>query len=160
MGLDSFSSDDDSSKSKTTRTTGGSAEPAPDVGPRFAYQGFGPESEVTARSIKYQIKSFSANWKTQFSSLRFSGGELVLYSAGINTTKHNKTIMVFTTIQSITADESPEEDLDIWVVPWDLEKQDNTDRGTYISYHGDWQEELHETIGKYLESLDLFEEHN
>lgn len=154
MGLDSFTSDDNEVESDTTPTGGGSKHRVPDVGPRFAHHGFGPASEVASRSIKYQIKSFAANWNTQFSTLRFEHGELVMYSAGINTRHDGKTVMVFTTIQEITADEPPEEEQPIWVVPWDLNKQDNLESGTYIEFQSEWNEQLYEVIGRYLEQLE------
>jgi len=156
MGLDSFTSDDNEVESDTTPTGGRSGQPAPDVGPRFAYHGFAPASEVAARSIKYQIKSFAANWQTQFSTLRFEHGELVMYSAGVNVKEDSRTVMVFTTIQGITADEPPEEQQSIWVVPWDLEQQDNLESGTHIQFEPEWNERLHQVIGRYLEELQSY----
>lgn len=157
MGLEDFTTEGNEVEDDTTPTGGSRSGAAPDVGPRFAYQGFAPDSEVTARSIKYQIKSFSVNWKTQFSMLRFNTGELVLYSAGVNVSEHGETVMVFTTIQSIMADEPPENDLDIWVVPWDLNKGDNLSEGTYISFTSEWNERLHNAVGKHLEELGTFD---
>lgn len=156
MGLDSFTSEDNDAEQDTTPTTGSKSSQADVVGPRFEYHGFAPNSQVKSRSILYQIKSFNANWRTQFSTLRFEHGELVLYSAGVNTSEHNKCVMVFTTIGEITADEPPAEELDIWVVLWDLEKQTDMGDGTYIEYESEWNEKLHETIGDYLVKLDEY----
>lgn len=156
MGLDNFTSEDSRVEQDTTPTTGSSSSRTQDVGPRFAYHGFAPNTQVKSRSILYQIKSFNANWNVQFSTLRFERGELVLYTAGVNTTKHGKSVMVFTTIGEITADEPPSEELDIWVVLWDFNEQTDVGEGTYIEYAPDWNEELYEVIGQYLSRLDEY----
>lgn len=155
MGLDDFKTDDSDSSSSTTssssKTEVGLSEPSNKA--EHATQLFADSKLATPRRIKYQVKSWGGKWKYQFSLLRAENGELVMYSSGNNTSKNSKCVMVFTTIQSVLDDVRTDEQIDIWVVPWDLDKNDNISDGTYISPEDNWATELHQAVGKHIEEL-------
>lgn len=154
MGLENFKTED-STKSRSKSTNSSKRKSSIDSIHRPP-QLFDSSERITPREIKYQIKSYNAGWSKQYSMLRSTQGEVVFFTAGINGKEQDKTLMVFTTIQSITSEESSDEELDIWVVPWNLDNSDNIEEGTYISIEDDWKEKLYNTIGEYIEKLDIF----
>lgn len=158
MGLEDFNSDSgsDSSSSSSSSGTTEVRPNDPTNKPSFATATFADDKIATPRDIKYQIKSQGGKWKYQFSRLRLEGGELVMHSSGVNVKKDNVTIAVFTTIQSEFDGPPHGEQLDIWVVPWDLKQRDNLDTGAYISPEGDWATRLCGAVMTYIENIDEY----
>lgn len=158
MGLDEFKSDDSDSNTSSSNTTSST-----DVGPSdptnkpsFTSATFADDKIATPRQIKYQIKSQGGKWKSQFSRLRMEEGEKVMHSAGVNVKQSNVTIAVFTTIQSEFDGRPYGDQLDIWVVPWDLKQRDNLDEGAYISPEGNWATKLCGAVGHYIDNIDEY----
>lgn len=161
MGLDDFTSDnnevsDSNNSSSSSSTSGTISGEAPDNSPSFATQLFSDMPNVTPRAIKYQIKTVNAKWVQQYSNQRFDNGEIIMYGYNNTTKMHGKTVAVFTTIQS-AIDQAPDvENKDIHVVCWDLEENEALEPGIYISYEGDWQQELLDTLEAQIQKLDNY----
>jgi len=155
MGLDDFTSGDAEPSESNTQSTSTSTtnNTTKDNSPSYAAQAFTDEPNVYPRTIKYHIKTHGVRWATSFSSLRFNYGEKVMYGGGERVKYSGETVMVFTTIQPVTSQEPPQENQDIWVVLWDLEKSDNINEGTYVSPEGEWKSELVDVIRQHLNDL-------
>jgi len=160
MGLDSFKSDDSSSGENSNNTSSSTKVELPDPTnkPSFATATFADDKIATPRGIKYQIKSHGGKWKSGFSHLRMEKGEKVMHSAGVNVKQSNVTVAVFTTIQSEFDGPPRGDQLDIWVVPWDLKRRDNLDNGIHISPDDDWATKLHSAVGHYVDNIDEYVE--
>ena len=155
MGLDDFTSDDNSSSSNTSSSsTKTSKDATKDNTPTEATAGFHNIEGANPRGIKHQIKALTGGWRRQFSNIRFDDGELLMYSAGTNATKRGYTVMVFTTIQPITADKEPDETKDIWVVCWDFNRMKPATDGVYIGETSGWKTELYKAIEDQLDEVD------
>jgi len=155
MGLEDFQSEDDTgSNSSSTTNTSTSKTTTEDNNPSNADVGFHDIPQANARAIKAQIRALAENWKKQYSNRRFDTGEIVMYSAGKNVKKCNKTVMVFTTIQPVTTEDDIEESKDIHVVCWDFNKDEPITEGTYIDETDRWKTQLYKAIEKQLDILD------
>jgi len=155
MGLEDFQSEDDtSSNSSSTTTTSTTKQTSKDNSPSNADVGFHDIELANARAIKAQVKALADNWKTQYSNRRFDTGEIIMYSAGKNVKKCNKTVMVFTTIQPVTTEDDIGESKDIHVVCWDFDKCEPITEGTYIDGTETWKTKLYKAIEKELDILD------
>lgn len=154
MGLDEFKKEDDSSSSSSSSNNKIPAS-RPDESSnvrddKFPIQGFDKTGEITPRSIKYQVESFGYKWKKQFSTHRVDTGELVMYSAGINTTHEEHTLMVFTTIFPLDVGHYNGDEMPIWVVPWNLEDMEPHSDGYKFYREDNWEKELTDTMKSLL----------
>jgi len=160
MGLDEFKSGDsgkNTSSSNTTSSTDiGPSDPTNE--PSCATATFADDKIATPRQIKYQIRSLGGKWKTQYSRLRMDSGEIVMFSSGHNVKNRGVTLAVFTTIQSEFDGPPYGDQLDIWVVPWDLEQRDNLAEGAHISPEDNWPDKLYSMIESYVGNLDEYRE--
>lgn len=161
MGLDDFTSDPEGASGSNNNSSGGSTSGTisgspPDNSPSYATQLFSDMPSVTPRQIKYQIKTVNARWVQQFSTKRFDKGEIVMYGYNNATKMNGKTVAVFTTIQSAIDKEPDVENKDIHVVCWDFENNEALEPGIYVTYEGDWQKELLDTLEAQIQKLDNY----
>lgn len=157
MGLDNFKSDDSSSSassSSSTNSSSGKVEPTEPLNkPSNSTATFTDDRLIAPRQIYYQIKSQGGKWVRQFSHLRLSRGEIVMFSSGVNSTVDDKTVAVFTTIQSEFDSHPNGDELPIWVVVWSFPDCDNLTEGEYIEYESNWEKSIRDAITTQLEEL-------
>lgn len=132
-----------------------------DNSPTPSRQAFTDSPGVTPRSITYHIKTVNARWLRDYSLRRFDTGELVMYGYNCNTTRTKKTVMVFTTIQSIVdsfnTDQAITETKSILVVPWNIKDSEPLDDPVEITPDERWEDDLVEAIESQAEALDDYE---
>jgi len=155
MGLDDFI--DEASSNKSNTSTNNSTEQSISHNTSTeAEQLFSDIHGITPRSIKYQIKTIGAKWVYQFSTKRFDNGELIMYSAGDKASMHGKTVVVFTTIQSVTDSISTTDNKDIHIVPYDVENKEQLDDPTIVEPSQNWNMELIEKIEEQMSELEQY----
>lgn len=160
MGLDSFDSSKDEASSDETpsQDVGDDKSGQAANGPSFTTATFSDDSMATPRSIKYYAKHGGSKWASQFSRMRIDAGEVVLFSAGLNTSKDGVTVAVFTTILSEFDEPLDGEQKPIWVVPWDLNEREPLVGGAMVHPDGDWESQLSEMVCHYLDTIDEYSE--
>ena len=161
MGLENFTSDGNDVSSSSNNNRGGSNTGSlngspQDNSPSYATQAFSDMHGVTARQIKYHIKSINAKWIQQFSNKRFDTGEIVMYGYNNMAKTRGKTVAVFTTIQSAIDPEPDIENKDIHIVCWDLENNEALNSGSHVDYEGDWRQDLIDELEEQIEKLDEY----
>jgi hypothetical protein len=156
MGLDDFKEDSSSNSSSSSSSTSNksSNSSGSDNSPSAAKQAFCDLPKVNPRAIKNQIRVLGDKWVKQFSTRRFDEGELVMYGAGTNAKKSGKTVMIFTSIQQVTDDIQPDENKDMKVTCWDLDKRKAIGDPTIIEAEPRWKTELYKAIESKLDELD------
>jgi hypothetical protein len=157
MGLDDFTTDSGTSSNKSSSKNKSKVKlDETQNNPGYATASFADEDIATPRAIKFQLESYGFKWKKQFTRLRMDSGEMVMHTAGANTSKDGKAVMVFTTIDSAIDEKSGDLRLDIWVVPWDLSSTDNLGEGTHVEPEPDWNEYLGKAVVDEMNNLEEY----
>jgi len=143
MGLDEFTSDDNTSDSSSTSSSSSTTQQTrKDNSPSYAEQCFSDRPKDTPRSIKYWIKGNGEKWVKTFSRKRLVDGEIVMHSAGSRSKKSGVAAMVFTTILSSVDKPDVASDEDIKVTVWDFEAGEEIGDPIYVSPSDDWANKL------------------
>jgi len=153
MALDDFSSDNSSKNSDTSTSTSTSEPLSSDNSPGMAQQTFTDKSDVSPRAIKYQVKTYSLRWVTQFSTRRISEGELVLYGTSPKFSDQSECVVVFTTITSAIDQPKITEKYPIQFCIWDKEKMEQKGQLYEITQDSSWQDKLYKRLGMLLDSM-------
>jgi hypothetical protein len=159
MGLDSFKSDDSGNSGNASSSNNSSSNKVKigtDQGhdtkkpgaPTNTHQLFKHDGSLSPRDIKYEVKSYCPTYVKQFSTSRSDSGELVMYSAGRVTHVKSKTVAIFTSIKAFDDEPPFEDELDIKIVPWDLDNKEPLTEPQFIQSDDDWRRK----IGKVIES--------
>jgi len=154
MGLDNFTSDDNSvseSSDNSSNTSTSKVNKLTKVNqPTMANQSFGPESHVSPRDIKYQIKSFGFNWIKQFSTRRSNDGEVAMYATWRAGETNDVTLAIFTGIRSFDSEHPYDNELDIDVTLYDLEQKEVIHKES-VESNDNWKNNLHKCISNVFE---------
>lgn len=149
MGLDNFTSDDNSVSDSSDSSSNSSSNKVGKLTkvnqPSMTNQSFGPESHVSPRDIKYQIKSFGFNWNKQFSTRRSSDGEVVMYANWRAGVEANVTLAIFTGIRSFDSEHPYDNELDIDVTIYNLEEKEVLHKES-VESNENWKDNLHKCI--------------
>ena len=125
-----------------------------DNSPTPATQAFSDSEAVTPRTIKYNIESINANWIRDFSTKRFPNGELVMYASNLYSKRAGKTVIVFTTIQSIVDERKVNTLKPIKVAMWDLREAEPIGDMKSINHSGQWKVKLIDEITRRANRLE------
>lgn len=152
MGLEDFTSDDNevSDTDSTSVKPGGLST---GNSPGYAKQCFVDDSRCSPRAIKYEIQSYGTKWIKQFSTRRIEEGEVVMYLGSRELDETGTSLAVFTCI--LSAFDRPEgvDRRNMWVVKWDMEKNEPIQNGVEIkpqAHYDDvttpWKDQLESAI--------------